>query len=626
MPDGVCSIDATRSTCDDRDDDHLVCRDPDAERRQLDAAARARAEEHASSSDVYIDLTPAYVLGPPLASPVTAAPPHATAATFNPNALQGQHLYSTLDALQRAWTAAPRESQERAILQAQINTLSRAAYDRQATASATPGVTAASSMTSSQIADEIKQRESQVATFQQFTPADVVARLDELRRAQHGAWSAPAIARPPMGDLREIRNAKDAAFLAQSEQTFLAAYGDALPPHERAQRQEYLDGLHAKWQDLHGHEQSCREARPTLVQENQLPKTGSFTARDWVDSIERDAGVRLGVEEVKQLHAAFAQWRQTQCWDTGVDPGRFADVNAYRTADVDKLAIAREDMDKRMQVIEMIRGNPLASLSMVASIVHNDSIDRALVRMGGIDNLSTLLQTAPWGLPRVSEQVRVVGPMQNGRTLDENAHVYGDLWRSGKRWGWEQDFPGGPTFTDGQRGAIRQEAIRRGYMLGGITGVALATSARRPELPTQLESASPGLDSSAAIAQLRRQTPNAKLQQAVNAQSTPKFDPVYGVEVDNYEADHIVPFKTIVSMPGFDRLTPDAQREVVNLRENIMGLGKASNASKGARSWSDWPGHSELGPVPPLIRDEMLGHEADAMLALRRAIEERGPK
>ena len=47
--DGVCSIDATRFTCDDRDDDDRVCRDPDAERRQLDAAARARAEDHVVS-------------------------------------------------------------------------------------------------------------------------------------------------------------------------------------------------------------------------------------------------------------------------------------------------------------------------------------------------------------------------------------------------------------------------------------------------------------------------------------------------------------------------------------------------------------------------------------------------
>lgn len=41
----------------------------------------------------------------------------------------------------------------------------------------------------------------------------------------------------------------------------------------------------------------------------------------------------------------------------------------------------------------------------------------------------------------------------------------------------------------------------------------------------------------------------------------------------------------------------------------------------GAKSWSDWPGHSRLGPVPENVRANMLQAEAAAREALQRAIE-----
>src|SRR5262249_7907657 len=103
---------------------------------------------------------------------------------------------------------------------------------------------------------------------------------------------------------------------------------------------------------------------------------------------------------------------------------------------------------------------------------------------------------------------------------------------------------------------------------------------------------------------LRKQSPSPAIRRAVNAAPDPKTDPVYGFKVDKYEADHIVALKEIVKMPKFDQLTPQQQKEVVNLRENFLGLSKPSNASKGARSWSEWKGHSELGPVPEKVRTE----------------------
>ncbi|VXB69806.1 hypothetical protein BACI349Y_430022 [Bacillus sp. 349Y] len=55
----------------------------------------------------------------------------------------------------------------------------------------------------------------------------------------------------------------------------------------------------------------------------------------------------------------------------------------------------------------------------------------------------------------------------------------------------------------------------------------------------------------------------------------------------------------------------------------FVGLGKSSNASKGAHSWADWKGHSKMGEVPDNVRMEMLEKDKQAREALRIAIEER---
>ena len=464
MPDGVCSVGSTSTSASSSSDEDGVCSDPDAKRRRLDAEARGRAEEHWAR-------TPLYSGGDPVgaSSSVTRSP-----------------LYMSLDDAQRGWMASPAGSSERATLQTQIDTLTTAAYALQGTASAAPVFTPAASMTATQIDEELARQEAQLATFQQFTPPAIVARVDELRQAQHTLSHAPAdVARPPMLEAQqvaEIDKAKDAAFLARSEHAFLAAYGDTLAPADRAQRLEYVGALEAKWRDLRDRGAACREARPTLVQANEVPKSGTFTAQDWIAAIKREPGVVLTPVDEKHIVDAFAQWRLTQCWETSVDPSRFANVSTYSTAEIDQHALAQDDADKRMQMIDIIRGNPLASISIVASMVQNDSVDQALVRMGATDYLTTVAQIAPWGLPSMSREMRVGGPMPNGRTLDENAQAYGETVRSAKAWDWRHDIPGGGMLTNGQRGAIRQEAIRRGYLLGGVSGTPRATLTAAPKL------------------------------------------------------------------------------------------------------------------------------------------------
>ena len=121
---------------------------------------------------------------------------------------------------------------------------------------------------------------------------------------------------------------------------------------------------------------------------------------------------------------------------------------------------------------------------------------------------------------------------------------------------------------------------------------------------------------------LRKRTPSNDIRKMVNPEGT-KIDPVYGYATDVLEADHIVPMKEIVDMPGFSQLSREQQIEVLNLQDNFIGLGKSTNASKGAKNWTDWQGHSKLGEVPSDVRSNMLELESSARTALQKAIEER---
>ncbi|MFJ7860247.1 T7SS effector LXG polymorphic toxin, partial [Peribacillus sp. NPDC097206] len=121
---------------------------------------------------------------------------------------------------------------------------------------------------------------------------------------------------------------------------------------------------------------------------------------------------------------------------------------------------------------------------------------------------------------------------------------------------------------------------------------------------------------------LRKKTPSNEIRKMVNPDG-PKVDPVYGYEVDKFEADHIVSMKEITEMDGFSGLTREQQIEILNLKDNFVGLGKSSNASKGAHSWAEWKGHSKMGEVPVNVRMEMIEKEEQAREALKVAIEER---
>jgi hypothetical protein len=92
----------------------------------------------------------------------------------------------------------------------------------------------------------------------------------------------------------------------------------------------------------------------------------------------------------------------------------------------------------------------------------------------------------------------------------------------------------------------------------------------------------------------------------------------------------VIPVIDIVKMPGFERLPPNMQTEILNLPENTIGVDPRVNSSKGDKLWSAkpgsnryWEGHPDFGPIPSITRDSMLQAEKNARAALQKAIQER---
>jgi hypothetical protein len=122
---------------------------------------------------------------------------------------------------------------------------------------------------------------------------------------------------------------------------------------------------------------------------------------------------------------------------------------------------------------------------------------------------------------------------------------------------------------------------------------------------------------------LRGRTPNAEMNRVAASRLSP-----YAA---GSSADHVVPVIDIVEMPGFERLPPEMQGEILNsVPENTLGLDPRANYSKGDKLWSAkpgsrryWSGSPDFGLVPPEIRQEMIRAEAGARVALQKAIDER---
>ena len=134
--------------------------------------------------------------------------------------------------------------------------------------------------------------------------------------------------------------------------------------------------------------------------------------------------------------------------------------------------------------------------------------------------------------------------------------------------------------------------------------------------------------SDALYKKLRKKTPSPSIRKMVNeGVDFPAKDPALpGIEVESFEADHIVPMNNIVRMEGFEKLTFEQQLEVLNNPKNFAGLGRAANGSRQHKSYSEWThykkGTSEEIKVDEAFRQEMIEKEKELEKILQKQIDD----
>ena len=129
-------------------------------------------------------------------------------------------------------------------------------------------------------------------------------------------------------------------------------------------------------------------------------------------------------------------------------------------------------------------------------------------------------------------------------------------------------------------------------------------------------------------AELRDQTPTPEIRDMVNENideliGTP--DPaIPGKTIEGrLEADHIVSMDNITRMEGFDQLTYDQQVQVLNCRDNFIGLTKSANASKGSKTYEEWVLYrKENIPINPEFRAKMMAIEKEVEQILQKMIDD----
>lgn len=91
----------------------------------------------------------------------------------------------------------------------------------------------------------------------------------------------------------------------------------------------------------------------------------------------------------------------------------------------------------------------------------------------------------------------------------------------------------------------------------------------------------------------RRKSPSPEIRKKINSEQ--ENCAACGDTPKNLAADHIVPLKIIVQMPGFACLSNEDQKKIANTPENYIGLCKSCNSSKRDKLWHTWKGHKKRG-------------------------------
>jgi glutamate synthase domain-containing protein 3 len=76
-------------------------------------------------------------------------------------------------------------------------------------------------------------------------------------------------------------------------------------------------------------------------------------------------------------------------------------------------------------------------------------------------------------------------------------------------------------------------------------------------------------------------------------------------------------------MEGFDKLTKEQQKMVLNYEENFKALSESANKSKGSKSYEEWTIYQKENiKVSPEFREEMMKKEKEVERKLQKLIDD----
>jgi hypothetical protein len=168
-------------------------------------------------------------------------------------------------------------------------------------------------------------------------------------------------------------------------------------------------------------------------------------------------------------------------------------------------------------------------------------------------------------------------------------------------------------------GTSARDAARAGETARTGAGDSAAEGTSTPNSPS-----TDGMTSGELAEHFRPMTPTPEIRDMVQGEYERGIErpdpaqPDYRPTV--FEADHIIPLREIVDLPGFRDLTHDQMLAIVNLEENFWGLGRRTNASKGSKLLPEWPGHPEFSAITPETRAMLRTISNDALDAVTDAI------
>jgi hypothetical protein len=147
---------------------------------------------------------------------------------------------------------------------------------------------------------------------------------------------------------------------------------------------------------------------------------------------------------------------------------------------------------------------------------------------------------------------------------------------------------------------------------------------------TRAEQALAQAEKEAAAAQLslydrlRAAAPSvAAREQALKGVVTDQVGKLKTAPTGKLQADHVVSVREIADMDGFAELTWKQQKSIVDMRQNLIAMDSAANASKGDRSWRAWQYASRFYEQSSI--DKMVAEEARVRKLIRDAIDAARP-